>query len=235
LPPRTIPIAGNGQTAVTFELPLSRDFKVQSVYAVIDTTGGSASPTLIVSDASGAVIAKKPQAQALNAGAADETATWALRLADDGGGGTTVGAGKTGFYVNAGQSVGGGNNATLAWTALGGDALLDLSVPTLPTFLADGNYGVTGVVELTDHTASAVAGKGSLVELDLLATGGGPGLVASADWTVWGVGGINPVRQPVTLGAVYVKAGDTLRLQVTNGQTNAMVYDFYIAIHSIFG
>lgn len=82
MPPRTIPIAGNGQSSVSFELPQSREFKVQTIYVEVDTTGGSATPTLTLADQSGVVIAKKAQSQQLSGGG-PETATWALRLADE--------------------------------------------------------------------------------------------------------------------------------------------------------
>lgn len=224
---------GIAESTLTYQLPLAGRFDIDSAVATIDNTGGGdIQPMLYLTNASGEVIAKKRQSSTIPAGDTG-TATWALRLADDGGGAASpIGPGKTGFYLNAGHSVAPGGD-TLAWTFNGGDALLDLSAPTLPTFLTDGVYGLTGTCELSAGGVP-IAGKGSLVELDVLATGGGPGLVAFADWTVWGVGGVNPVRQPLALGAIFAKAGDTLRLQVTNGQAVNMTYDFVACLHKLY-
>lgn len=94
--PRTIVTPGAGQTSVSVALPQGLGFKVQTVYAVIDTTGGATTPELTLADASGQVIATKPQATKLS-GSTTETATWALRLGDEGaatgGGGGSGGGG----------------------------------------------------------------------------------------------------------------------------------------------
>lgn len=87
------PLTANGVVDGTqlgeYTLPLLGQFRVESVVAQIDASGAPAvTPTLRVKDKSGAVIATKRQSSTIPAGQTG-SATWALRLADDGGGGIT--------------------------------------------------------------------------------------------------------------------------------------------------
>lgn len=225
-------VPGAGSQTLTFQLPGGGKLEVDAVIAQIDNTAGAAThPILFIALPDGSIIAKKPQGSVIPAGDTG-TATWALRLTDDVAAAAGGGLGETGFYVNAGTVVGPGATVTLAWSFVGPDALLDLTVPTLPTFLTDGNYGLTGVVDVS-ASGVPVAGPGSLAELALLVTGGGPSAAFHSDFTVWGTGGFNPVRHPLALGAIFAKAGDTLRINVGNGQAVNMVYDFVATLHKL--
>lgn len=77
---------GTGTNTVTFTMPAAPLYVVQSVVAHVDNTGGGdTTATLTYADSNGEVIAKKPQTDTIPAGDTG-TATFALRLADDGGG-----------------------------------------------------------------------------------------------------------------------------------------------------
>jgi hypothetical protein len=84
--PRTIVLPGNGTQAATYVLPPGLLQYVQSVLVQVDATAAPAvRPTLSISEQSGVVIATKRQGEAIPAGDTG-SATWALRLSDDGGG-----------------------------------------------------------------------------------------------------------------------------------------------------
>lgn len=83
--PRTIDaeIPGPAQTQ-TFSLPQGVTLDLESVYIEVDTSGagGPVGAELTIAEQSGVVIAKKRQAEKIDAGGAG-SATWALRLADE--------------------------------------------------------------------------------------------------------------------------------------------------------
>lgn len=79
-------VAGNGTNSLTFTMPGSVALNVESVVATIDNAaGGATTGELSIADASGVVIANKRQGDTIPSGDTG-TATWALRLADDGTG-----------------------------------------------------------------------------------------------------------------------------------------------------
>lgn len=113
--PRTIVVPGDGSQALAFALPPGVTIDVESVIAEVDATGagGPVTATLVVAEQSGVVIARKRQSETIAAGAPG-SATWALRLADDGGGGgTTLGT----FELLAEANIGGGQpiGSLCAW------------------------------------------------------------------------------------------------------------------------
>jgi hypothetical protein len=90
--PRTITVEVTpGATTASFTIPPGVVLDVESVYAVVDTSGGPSKPVLSVSDQSGVVIAEVAQDETLSGATPGETATWALRLAASGGGGSGSG------------------------------------------------------------------------------------------------------------------------------------------------
>lgn len=84
---RTINLPGSQTDTQQYELAPGLLQYVQSVYVVVDNTAGAAAkPTLTISEQSGVVIAKKRQGESIPA-AGSGSATWALRLTDEGGAG----------------------------------------------------------------------------------------------------------------------------------------------------
>lgn len=90
--PRTIVVAFEtpGPTQ-SFPLPQGVVFDVEAVFIQVDTSGagGPVTAELTIAEQSGQVIAKKRQAETIDAGGSG-SATWALRLADDGAGAGAV-------------------------------------------------------------------------------------------------------------------------------------------------
>jgi hypothetical protein len=79
-------VAGRGTNTLTFTMPGTVALNVQSVVATIDNTAGAATAgEVVIRDQSGVVIATKRQGDTIPA-ADTGTATWALRLVDEGGG-----------------------------------------------------------------------------------------------------------------------------------------------------
>lgn len=85
MPPVTAKGQADGSTTASFVIPQT-GLDVEAVYVTIDATAAAADVTaeLTVSDQSGAVIARKVQTEAVTVGTTG-SATWALRLLDDGG------------------------------------------------------------------------------------------------------------------------------------------------------
>ncbi len=138
--PRTINLPGSGTDTQQYELAPGLLQYVQAVRVTIDNTAGADThPILSVAEQSGVVIADAPQNGTIPAGEADAASTWALRLLDESTGGT-AGADQIGFYDLDVTSVTGGNTTPLPFTYSFGDALLDLTTPTRPIFLANGTY-----------------------------------------------------------------------------------------------
>lgn len=89
MPGITARTPGNGVSSLAYTIPLE-GLDVESVYVEIDASGaaGAVTAELVVTDQSGAVIARRPQPSTIPSGGPG-TATWGLRLADDSGGSTT--------------------------------------------------------------------------------------------------------------------------------------------------
>jgi hypothetical protein len=87
---RTVRIPGNGTGTISYELPPGITFDLQTVLAEIDATGaGDTRATVTLLEQAGTAIASVPQSRVIPGGDTGR-ATWALRLADDGGSGTAV-------------------------------------------------------------------------------------------------------------------------------------------------
>lgn len=86
MPPRSIVVSPETPSnQLAFVLPPNVTLSVQSVFAAIDASGaGDVTATIEVADSSGAVIARKRQGEVIDAGTPNGSATWALRLGDEG-------------------------------------------------------------------------------------------------------------------------------------------------------
>ena len=83
MPPATFTVAGNGQSSVSFTVPLGVAFKPESIIAQIDASGaGITTPELSIATQGGVVMATKRQSETIPAGGTG-SATWALRLSDE--------------------------------------------------------------------------------------------------------------------------------------------------------
>lgn len=84
MPAQTARTPGNGSGTLTYTLS-SDSFDVESVYVSVDATAAASAVTaeLTIKDQSGVVIARKKQTATIAAGSTG-SATWALRLDDDG-------------------------------------------------------------------------------------------------------------------------------------------------------
>src|ERR1041385_7987643 len=77
-------VSGEAGNSLTFTLPSSPRYAVQSVVATVDNTAGATTTaTLTMADSNGAVIADRPQAASV-AAADTGRVTWALGLTDTG-------------------------------------------------------------------------------------------------------------------------------------------------------
>lgn len=105
--PRTIVAEIPGpQQGQQFAFDQTVTFDLESVYIECDTSGaaGPVGARLTILEQSGVVIAKKLQAEQMDVSAPPCSATWALRLADDGAGATPPPSGATlpwGMYTGA--------------------------------------------------------------------------------------------------------------------------------------
>ena len=90
---RSVAVSGNGTGTLSFAVPAGVIFQLEGVYADVDATAaaGDVTATLTISEQSGVVIQKKPQASKITAGGAG-SASWGLRLADDTGAGASPAA-----------------------------------------------------------------------------------------------------------------------------------------------
>jgi hypothetical protein len=138
-------------------MPSNVALKVESVVATVSNGSGSAvTPELTIKDAAGTVIATKRQASSIPAGDTG-TATFALRLADDGG------ASAAGFVPNGTNSTdnytGFCNPGLLSnsfdWQFNSGPGLLDLTDPYNPVVKTPGVYSVINRIEQTAFGGSA--------------------------------------------------------------------------------
>jgi hypothetical protein len=88
MPPVTSKVPGNGSNTLSWTVP-GDGMDVETVYASVDATGagGAVTAEVTVADQSGVVIARKTQGSTIAAGGTG-SATWALRLDDEGGAST---------------------------------------------------------------------------------------------------------------------------------------------------
>lgn len=143
--PRTIDVGIDGPAQTqTFVLPQTVSFDLEAVYVEIDASGagGPVTAELILAEQNGVVIAKKRQSETVDAGGVG-TATWALRLDDEGGGTPAGSVVKAGVYFAGYATIPAGGDALLSWTLVSGDAVLDLTVPTSPKRTLIGEYACT--------------------------------------------------------------------------------------------
>ena len=141
-------VAGLGTNQAVFTMPSNVGIKVQSVVATINNgTASDVTATVVVRDQSGQVIATRRQADVIPSGDVG-TATWALRLGDNGGGGGDIRFNR----VNTGSWL------TITTTRAGpGDALsitttnsagMNIQSDGVLSEFADGSYSIGGNADL---------------------------------------------------------------------------------------
>jgi hypothetical protein len=225
--PRTVVVPGDGNPTLAFQLPPGVTLDVESVLVEVDATGagGPVTATLVVADQSGVVIARKRQAQTITAGALG-SATWALRLADDGGGSGVAG----GFeYVRSFAPVTAlatGAIVGVPWGHFSGAALLSYTNPLRPTIIADGVYAFNIQV----YRAAAVFGSPGSMFATLALDPGGAVIravgLALLNTLVIGGGGVGLTTPVVDLVITReLSAGMELVLQVSQGSGGAVTFE----------
>jgi hypothetical protein len=142
-------VQGAGTQSAVFTMPSNVALKVESVVATV--SNGSASdvtPELTIKDSSGVVIATRRQTAPIPAGDTG-TATFALRLADDGGasaaGFVPTLANSLGLY--SGQFAADATTQPFPWGWADGAVLLDVSTPTDPLVLVSGIYAINTQID----------------------------------------------------------------------------------------
>ncbi len=137
---RTIVVSGNGTDTLSYQLAPGLAQYVQSVLVNVDATAAAdVQPTLKVKEQTGVVIAAKRQGEAITGGTAG-SATWALRL-DDEGLAHKFGKGAQDTYADlVGNPVPTNANTLMEWKHVAGPGQLDLSNPFQPAFKQAGIY-----------------------------------------------------------------------------------------------
>lgn len=180
--PRTIVLTDDGAGAIEYQVPEGVALKVESVVADVSALLADAQPTLKIVAPGGVVIAEKRQSDRVETSITFGTATWALRLADDGAG---LGALAVGALVfNNGQTITTGGtipsrDVTFTTVAFDTDGMADLAannerltVRTAGIYLlvarwqwtgawADGNFASTGIT-LNGNNIAASFNAGSV-------------------------------------------------------------------------
>lgn len=158
--PRTIDAGIPGpQASQSYTFPPGVTLDLEAVYVELDTSGagGPVTAELVISEQSGVVIARKRQGQTVDAGGAG-SATWALRLDDDGeGSGPPTG---TLFEAVNSDTVtlppnAGGPATQVPWTVVTDGGVWDYTDPTNPAVKHDGLLVVT--LEVECHSATPMA------------------------------------------------------------------------------
>lgn len=173
MPPLTSKVPGNGTGTLSWTVP-GAGLDVSTVYASIDATGaaGPVTAELTIQDQSGVVIARKTQGATVAAGGTG-SATWALRLDDEGG--TTSGGSLNlvGYTSVDGPTVpiGAGGFDLIPFTNDNGpNSYFTLGTLT-NTCLVAGTFGFQIHVEMVDTTAPTA---GAIANLQLNRTFGSP-------------------------------------------------------------
>jgi hypothetical protein len=187
MPAVTAQEPGNGTGTLSYTIP-GNGLDVETVYATIDATGagGAVTAEITIRDQSGVVIARKVQGSTIDAGVTG-SATWALRLDDEGGGGSggiteidssdgsiNVSGGGIGpivdlttFEPRFSQNTGtvtfvAPGAANVPWTPFLGDTILDYTTPTVPTPLFAGWYAFSAFATFGPMAAGGASGDGTL-------------------------------------------------------------------------
>lgn len=222
MPGRTIQVAVAGNSPVeSFVLPPNLAPFVDAVFVEIDNTAGAdATPILSYAGPGNRTVAQKGQTAVVPAGDTG-SATWALRLADDGGGA----AAQTGFEVlsnSPGETVNAASSKVLAWTHISDDVLLDLTVPTSPTVIADGVYTFTVDMGVQANPGPFVAGRVFSAILAILPPFLVRGVAQQFPWSTLG-----PTNNECSVSiTVPCAAGTLVQFTATNTQANAGAFTF---------
>jgi hypothetical protein len=186
-----------------------------SVFATFDGTSaaGAFLPCVTIRSQNGDVLSRTfPQGVVLNPGdVADVTfAPFLDRGGSGGGGGATADAT---YSDPLGVSVPGTTSTALPWVFGAGAALLDLTVPAAPTFIAAGTYDVSATV-VVSPLGGEVAGRGMLATLLAFTP---DGIVAPQQWGTWPTGGFAAVAMSPS-APMIVLAGGGISASFMHGQ-----------------
>lgn len=158
----TVQIGGDGTDTIAYTLPPGVLQYVQSVLVNIDNTaGGDATPLLTVQTVNQLPVADQMQGSAIPGGDTGR-ATWALRLAGEGGGGGRLSLLGFAKYSQLNRSINSGVATSWSWTLVDGSELFDQTNPLSPVVLTAGLYVFTAHVS---QSAGIVAGKHSYSQL----------------------------------------------------------------------
>jgi hypothetical protein len=165
----TIPIPA-GETAgghITYLVPTAQAFELVSVTATFDGSGAGDAyiPVVEIYSDAGALVGRG-QAPLVPLG--DNAEVSFFPFGESASSSTTTGATlvytSRGIYGSTTVSLPAGVTTIMPWTHTGGDALLDLSTPTDPVFIASGFYTVSWHLAVTGTaTLKIVAGEFSAV------------------------------------------------------------------------
>jgi len=201
-------VEGIGTNSVTFTMPGNVGLAVESVHASVNNSAGAATGAILtVTDQSGRVIAKQRQASPLDGGAANGTATWALRLAGDSGATAHSWARYRGQQVIPVAPASG----QLDYIFVSGTPLLDLSNPLLPLVLRTGLYMASMVVDVVGVTAGA--SFQATIQQSPFATGRAQTMIVPG-----GLGGVNTANPT---GFMQMNAGDFMNNIIRHDQAAA--------------
>ena len=219
---------GVGPAPQLYEVPNAQEIIPKSVRATFNGTlaGSAFFPTVRIVSDGGVIVAEVATDTSVAAGAS-ASVTFAPFLrgvpASSGGGLSWEGARYTGGVTTIAQNV----TDVFPFSLSFGTALLDLSVPSTPTFLTGGVYIVSQVARCVIALGGAQA-AGSTFNGNILISSstGGMGQNVSQRF-IWPSGGTFVPQVTVNSVPIQVNAGDALTCGATNSDSAAgnHVYD----------
>lgn len=221
--PRTITQGGNGQSTVSIELPPIVGFTPESVRVVVDNSGGGpVTATLDIAEQSGVVIATKRQGETIDAGTNPGSATWALRLDDEGSGSSPSGSHMYETFRDAvGVLVAPNTATTLKWVHDFGANVMQTGVTTTSA-LATGGF----VFSLMAQPLSGAAAPYSVkINFRLAINGTFNFQTAATQVPIFG-GGLG--NSGVAFGAARdLAAGNTCDVRLTHNAAGNVTFGLY--------
>jgi hypothetical protein len=132
----------DGGAPQSYGVPNATEIIPLAINATFDGTGaaGSFVPTVEIISDGGVVIARVPCQTTVAAGGSAECTFAPFLRADSGG--SMSGQQQLGVYHSDAVTVSGSSNVVVSWVYDAGDAVLDLSAPTLPTVTSSGVWFV---------------------------------------------------------------------------------------------
>ena len=126
----------------SYEVPNATEIIPKAINATFDGTGASGSfvPTVEIISDGGVVVARVPCQTTVAAGGSAECTFAPFLRADSSG--SLAGQQQLGVYHSNTVTVAGSSNVVVSWVYDAGDAVLNLSTPTLPTVTSSGVWFV---------------------------------------------------------------------------------------------